>query len=125
MRFAIELRDGYVHAALWERETAEEMREFLLAVHAACGKHACPKVLMLVRRSRPAFKAEDYGLTSYVRDLVSPACRIALVGDTEELHTAHGYIEMVARQQGINARAFRDKAAALRWMSGSVGPARR
>ena len=57
MRFAIELRDGYVHAALWERETAEEMREFLLAVHAACGKHACPKVIMLVRRSRPAFKA--------------------------------------------------------------------
>ena len=125
MRFAIEPRDGYVHAALWERETAEEMREFLLAVHAACGKHACSKVVMLVRRSRPAFKPEDYGLTSYVGDLVSAACQIALVGDTEELHTAHGYIEMVARQQGINARAFRDEAAALRWMSGSVGPARR
>ena len=40
-------------------------------------------------------------------------------------HSAHGYIEMVARQQNINARAFRDEAAALRWMSGSVGPARR
>jgi hypothetical protein len=48
-----------------------------------------------------------------------------MVGDTEELHTAHGYIEMVARQQGINARAFRDEAAALRWMRGSVGAARR
>jgi len=32
---------------------------------------------------------------------------------------------MVARQQNINARAFRDEAAALRWMSGSVGPTRR
>src|SRR5688572_30378140 len=85
MRFAIEPRDGYVHAALWERETAEEMREFL----------------------------------------VTAACQIALVADTNELHTAHGYIELVARQQGINARAFRDEAAALRWMSGSVGPARR
>ncbi len=125
MRFAIEPRDGYVHAALWERETAGEMREFLLAVHAACRKHACSKVIMLVRRSRPAFKPEDYGLTSYAADLVSAACQIALVGDTEELHSAHSYIEVVASQQSINARAFRDEAAALRWMSGAVGPSRR
>ena len=125
MRFAIEPRKGYVRAELWERETADEMRRFLLAVHAACQQHECSKVVMVVRRSRPAFKPEDYGLTSYASDLVTSACQVALVGDTHELNTAHGYIEMVARQQGINARAFRDEAAALRWMSGTVGPARR
>ena len=125
MRFAIEPRAGYLRATLSERDTAEEMREFLLAVHAACREHASPKILMVIRRSRPAFKPEDYGLNSYAADLVSAACQIALVGDSEELHSAHGYIEMVARQQNINARAFRDEAAALRWMSGSVGPARR
>jgi hypothetical protein len=31
----------------------------------------------------------------------------------------------VARQQNINARAFRDEAAALRWLSGSGAPLRR
>jgi hypothetical protein len=36
MRFSIEPRDGYLHAALYGRDTAEEMRDFLLAVHAAC-----------------------------------------------------------------------------------------
>src|SRR3990170_7161485 len=102
MRFTIEPRDGYVHAALWERETAEEMREFLLAVHAACREYACSKVIMLVRRSRPAFKPEDYGLTSYVGDLVSAACQAPPPPPTEEVHTAHGYIEMVARQHRIN-----------------------
>jgi hypothetical protein len=129
MRFAIEPRAGYLRATLSERETAEEMREFLLAVHAACREHATSKVVMVIRRSRPAFKPEDYGLGSdksaYVADLVTSACQIALVGDSEELHTAHGYIAMVARQQNISARAFRDEAAALRWMSGAVGPARR
>ena len=125
MRFSIQKREGYLRAELWERQTADEMRKFLTAVHAACREHACTKVVMLVRRSRPAFKPEDYGLTTYVAEMVSDACQIALVGDTEELNTAHGYIEMVARQQGINARAFRDEAAALRWMSGSVGPTRR
>ena len=125
MRFAIEPRAGYLRATLSERETAEEMREFLLAVHAACQQHASSKVVMVIRRSRAAFKPEDYGLNSYAADLVGAECQIALVGESEELHTAHGYIEMVARQQNINARAFRDEAAALRWMSGSVGPVRR
>jgi hypothetical protein len=125
MRFAIEPRAGYLRATLWERETAEEMREFLLAVHAACQQHASSKVIMVIRRSRPAFKPEDYGLNGYAANLVSAQCQIALVADSAELHTAHGYIELVARQQNINARAFRDEAAALRWMAGSVGPVRR
>ena len=125
MNYSIEPRDGYLYAALSGRETAEEMREFLHAVHAACGEHQCPKILMAIRRSRPVFKAEDYGLSSYANQLVTPACQVALVGDTEELHAAHEHIEMVARQQSINARAFRDVAAALRWMNGATAPSRR
>jgi len=125
MRFTIEPRPGYVRAALSDQETPEQMREFLMAVSAACQKNASSKVVLVVRRSRPAFKPEDYGLTSYVRDLVTAECQVALVGDTEELRTAHGYVEMLARQQNINARAFRDEASALRWLSRATGPVRR
>lgn len=125
MRYTIEPREGYVRAALWERETAAEMREFLEAVHDACEENATSRVVIVVRRSRPAFKPEDYGLTSYVAELVTPECKVALVADTDELHSAHEYIEMVARQQNINARAFRDESAALRWMRGTVGLTRR
>jgi hypothetical protein len=125
MRYTIESREGYVRAALWERETAAQMREFLEAVRAACEENASSRVVIVVRRSRPAFKPEDYGLTSYVAELVTSSCQIALVADTDELHSAHEYIEMVARQQNINARAFRDESAALRWMRGAVGLSRR
>ena len=125
MRFTIEPRQGYVRAVLSDQETPDEMREFLVAVSAACHENASSKVVLVVRRSRPAFKPEDYGLTSYVRDLVTAECQVAMVGDTDELRTAHGYVEMVARQQNINARAFRDEAAALRWLSNATGPARR
>src|SRR5688572_26821849 len=107
MKYSIDARPGYLYASLAGRETAEQMREFLLAVHAACGEHQSPKILMAIRQSRPVFKPEDYGLSSYAATLVTPACQVALVGDTEELHAAHEYIEMVARQQNINARAFR------------------
>jgi hypothetical protein len=125
MRFSIEPRDGYLHAALFGRDTADEMRDFLLAVHAACQEHGTPKILISVRQSRAVFKPEDYGLSGYVNELVTPACQIALVGDTNEVNSANEYIEMVARQQAVNVRAFRDEAAALRWMKGASVPTRR
>lgn len=125
MRFEIAPGPGYLLAQIAGRETAEEMREFLVAVQAACREHACPKILMRVTKSRPVFKPEDYGLSSYVNELVTPKCQVALVGDTPELNAAHEYIELVARQQNVNARAFPDEAAAVRWLAGEPAPGRR
>ena len=125
MRYSIDARSGYLACTVSGRETADDMREFLHAVQAACKQYACPKILMTVRSSRVIFKPEDYGLSSYVLELVSPNCQIALLGDSQELHAAHEYIEVVARQQDINARAFRDEASALRWLEGAPEPDRR
>jgi len=116
MRYSIEPRSGYLACTVVGRETGDDMREFLHAVQAACRQHACPKILMSVRGSRAIFKPDDYGLSSYVHELVSPVCQIALLGDSSELQVAHEYIELVARQRSINARAFRDEAAALAWL---------
>ena len=125
MKYSIEAREGHLHAVLYERDTAEQMREFQLAVHAACQQYAQPRILISVRRSRAMFKPEDYGLNSYVGELVTPACQVALVGDTDDLNAANEYIELVARQQGINVRAFRDERSALRWLENAGGPSRR
>ena len=126
MRYKIESRQGYLHAALHGRDTAEQMREFLLAVHAACRNHELPRILISVRQSRAVFKPEDYGLGSYATELVGASCQIALVGDTDEVNSANEYIEVVARQQGMNVRAFRDERSATRWLTGSARrPARR
>jgi len=71
----------------------------------------------------------DYGLAGnargYVNDLVTPKCQVALLGDTAELNAAHEYIEVVARQQDVNVRAFSDEASALRWLEGAPAPERR
>ena len=125
MRFTIEPGEGYLHAQLFGRDNAEQMREFLLAVHSACRQHETPRILMSVRQSRAMFRPEDYGLNGYVKDLVSAACQIAIVGDTDEVNKANEYIEVVARQQGVNVRAFRDEVTALSWMRGAGTPQRR
>jgi hypothetical protein len=80
---------------------------------------------MSIRASRPVFKPEEYGLASYVRELVTDKCQVALVGDTRELNAAHEYIEVCARQQNMKVRAFREEAAALRWLRGAPEPSQR
>ena len=119
-RFNIEARSDHLYAELYGRETAEDMRSFLTAVKAQCSAHKRPLILVYIRESRPVFKAEDYGLSGelrgYASELVTPACRIALVGDSSEHHHAHEYIELVARQQRLNVRAFRGEEEALRWL---------
>ena len=42
--------------------------------------------------------------------------RIALVGDSSELHASHDYMELTARQRGLEVRAFREEAKALEWL---------
>jgi hypothetical protein len=124
VKYRIEPRGEFLHAELKGRETAEDMRGFLHAVKAACQEHGCPRILLSIRASRPVFRLEDYGLAGetrgeargYVSDLVSPACRIALVGDTSELQFAHEYIEVVARQQHVNVKSFREASSAVRWL---------
>jgi hypothetical protein len=130
MRFSVEPRQGYLFAEVAGRETAEDMRAFAQAVRDACRSHGCPRILVLVRQSRAIFKPEDYGFDAgaergYVHELVSADCQIALVGDSHELHAAHEYIEVVARQRSINTRAFRDQASAVRWLMSAPQPARR
>ena len=77
-RQAIEPRGDHLLANLQGRETGDEMREFLIAVHAACQRHGCPKILMSVRASRPVFKPEEYGISTYVNELITERCQVAL-----------------------------------------------
>lgn len=125
MKFSLEEREGYLLARLSGRDSADEMREFLRAVHQACRRHGCSRILMSISRSRAVFKPEDYGISGYAERMVTPACQIAVLGDTPDINAAHEYIEVVARQRNINVRAFRSEAAALRWLQGAPEPARR
>ena len=75
-------------------------------------------MLVCVRRSRTIFTVEKYRISSYLRQLAAvPEARVALVADSSEMHSAHQYIELLARQQNANVRAFRDEARAREWIS--------
>ena len=117
MRYQITAEAGYLRAELFNRETVEETRAFLRAVVRENAKHRRPCVLILVRVSKPIFQVVPHRLIEYIEQLSGPsASRIALVGDTRDLHMSHEYIELLARQRRLNVRSFRDEPAALQWL---------
>lgn len=117
MRYRITVEPGYVNAELFDRKTPEETRDFLAAVVAECRQHQLPRVLISVQSSRPIFRAEEYGLSSFVELAVKFSGKIAILGDSAESRSAQEYAVMLARLRGVNVRTFRDKATAIGWLT--------
>jgi hypothetical protein len=114
MGYKITLDQGVLRAELFDRETIAETKIFFRAVVSANKESGRPYILISVRSSKPIFKLE--GLIEYLRELAAaPSQRIALLGDTRDVRLSHEYLEVIARQHGLNVRSFLDEAAARRW----------
>lgn len=117
MAYRIVAEPGYLRAELSGCETGEEMRSFLDAVVRDNAEHRRPRILILVRSSKPIFQVMSHRLVECLEAISMTASRqIALVGDTQDLRMSHEYIELIARQRGLNVRSFSDEAAAVRWL---------
>jgi hypothetical protein len=116
--YKITAEPDYLRAELFERETVEETRAFLDAVVRSNANHRRSRVLILVRASKSIFQVVAHGLMECFEELsATTPGQIALVGDTRDLRLSHEYIEVIARQHGLNVRSFRDEAAALAWLN--------
>ena len=116
--YKITTEPDYLRAELFERETVEETRAFLDAVVRSNADHRRSRVLILVRASKSIFQIVAHGLMECFEELSATVPgQIALVGDTRDLRLSHEYIEVIARQRGLNVRSFRDEAAALAWLN--------
>jgi CxxC motif-containing protein len=117
MHYTIVQGNGHLRAELYGRQTVVETQEFIRAVTKEVLKNGDTMVLVSVRNSRPIFKVDQYRIAEQFRRLAAqPKYRVALVADSDELRASHEYIEVLARQQKANVRAFRDEASALDWL---------
>lgn len=122
MAYRITAEAGYLRGELSGRETVEETQAFLRALVRERIRYARSCVLILVRRSTPVFQVAAHRLIESIEELSEQQpCRIALVGDTRDLHMSHEYIELLARQLGLNVRSYRDERSALQWFSNGNG----
>jgi len=116
MGYRITLDRGVLRGELFGRETVEETNTFFRAIVSASRETRCPCILISVRSSKPIFQVERHGLIEYFRKLaLTSSRRIALLGDSRDLQLSHEYVEVIARQHGLNVRSFLDETAAFQW----------
>ena len=115
--FLITPQGDVLRAELVDRRTVEQTREFLESLTQAALQHQARRVLIHVRSSRPIFKVEEYRASTYLQELARrPEVKVALVAVNADVRSAHGYIELLARQQGASVRSFASDAQALAWL---------
>lgn len=117
MDYEIAVESRYLRAKMSGRDTGEETREFLRSIILENLKYQRSSILLDLRSSRPIFHAKPHGFFEFFRMLADgSSCKIALLGDADDLHMSHEYVALLARQQGMNVRSFRDEADALLWL---------
>jgi hypothetical protein len=116
MVYRIATERDYLRADLFNRETAEEAREFFDAVADSATRHQRSRILISVHSSSPMFTVERSGfLTRFTNVGVDPSHKIALIADDQELNHSHEYLVLVGQMRGMNVRHFRDEPSALEW----------
>jgi hypothetical protein len=122
MVYRIAAERDYLRADLFNRETAEEAREFFEAVADSASRYRRSCILISVHSSVPVFTVERSGfLRRFTRIGDDGVQKIALIADNRELDQSHEYFELLGRLHGINVRHFRDEPSALEWFK--QGPA--
>ena len=117
MHYGIRREGAVLVCELYGRQSGAETQEFIAAVAAESRRAGCKRILVSVRASRPIFRVEQYGISEHLRRAAAnPGYRIALIADSEDLRASHEYIELLARQQNVAVRSFRDELAALEWL---------
>ena len=121
MVYRIAAERDYLRADLFNRETAEEAREFFEAVAESASRYRRSRVLISVHSSKPMFTVDRSGFLTRFTDFgFDPAHKIALIADNPELDTSHEYFVLLGRLHGINVRHFRDEHSALEWIKESA-----
>lgn len=117
MVYKITVERTFLRADLFDRETMEDTTAFLDVVTRESRLHGRSSVLIYVHSSTPIFHVEHHGFIDCFKEIAkTPAHQIALLADSKDLQISHEYLELRARQYGLNVRNFLDEAAALQWL---------
>ena len=122
MNYSLSAGPDYFLCELFNRRTAEETAQFLQAAHRAVVEAQAERVLLCVRTSRALFKVEDYRLHSMIDVAMDLGLKVALSSDSVDIYLSHQYVEMLARQRGLDLRAFPSPKRALEWLLADVAP---
>jgi hypothetical protein len=110
-------RPGYLRISVARREGPEDARNALQRIIEAIEERGQRRLLIFVEESKPLFNVAEYGLLDAISRLAGvPGLRIAMVADTDELLVSYRYVEALAAERRLTAKAFRREKEALAWL---------
>ena len=116
MVYKITLEPDFLRAELFDRDTVEEVKSFLLTVAAASVKQLRGSILLRIHPMIPIFLDDPYVLIRHIGHLpLLPSWKIALLGDTTDFRGTHESIEAVAGKFRLSLWSFQDESEALLW----------
>ncbi len=117
MRFTITQVESYIRGDLYDRQTAEETKEFLEALSKAALTRGIDRVLVSVHASRAIFRVQGFGISEFLDVIASrPAHRVALVSDRWEGQLAQQYVANLAMLRPLMVKAFGREDEAIGWL---------
>lgn len=117
MDIEISPREGYLCIALSERKGTGEATDALQRIIDVITASDHRRLLLSVRQSEAIFNVAEYGLFDALTRLAGvPGLRIALVADSDELLVSCRYVEALASERTLAAKAFRHEQQALAWL---------
>jgi hypothetical protein len=110
-------RRGYLYISVANRQGVEDAKDALQRIIDAINSGYHRRLLIAVSQSEAIFNVADYGLLDAITRLAGvPGLKIALVADTDELLLSYRYVETLAGQRNLSAKAFRTEGEALGWL---------
>ena len=118
MDIEISTRKGYLHVAVSDRKGIPEAKDALQRIIDAIATSDQRRLLLSVRQSEAIFNIAEYGLLDALTRLAGvPGLRVALVADSDELLVSYRYVEALASERRLVAKAFRHEEHALAWLT--------
>jgi hypothetical protein len=113
----IAARAGYLRIKVARREGAEDAKDALQQILDAIEASGQRRLIICVEESEPLFNVAEYGLLDAITRLAGiPGLRIAMVADSDDLLVSYRYVEALAAERRLEAKAFRWHKDALAWL---------
>jgi hypothetical protein len=119
-RLVVEPRPGYLHISVNGTNSADNVRQILGDVIAACAQHGCPRVLFEEHLLGPSIGAvEAFEIVSEGSDSARPIVQQVAYVDTNPEHDSSllEFVETVAVNRGIHVRVFATVREAEAWLA--------
>jgi hypothetical protein len=116
VEYRITAERGFFRVEVVNRQTPAETLRYLTALYAEYEKLRVPRALIHLSRSRALFALGEFQFDDWMQIVRRENAKVALTADSFPVQLSQQYIETVARLRGVEVRALKTDAEAIKWL---------